>query len=767
MSDKINNTTSINVKKNNAEQRAQQLRNDPVVNRISKLGVNGIPERSDKYVASSSIQSMFSPGRYLCELYNVARELHKKDDPLHIDQRRPDIKDFSLNQVNMEKEVSTLDILLETLKTKVSLDDLATYDGEFDDNSFTLPYNDNLTIINAVLESKSTSLRNIATLLTDNLDQRAVKLTPALVQEKLGLNPASYELVKTELMSGNNSPRLAHATKLPIDHLGKLVIYLKNQRETSAGIIKLSEEQIIAVLSEYVRLNHQYSLSVEQFSTMIGSTDQLYTSSKKIFSRILGLDISQTEMLLTLCEKPMPIREFIINSDIVPNILATFNQLENILQWMSEQKLDLPTLQAMLTDKYSATATPELFNFLSNIYHSMDKSADEKLLKQNLCRSLAAGFHLKIEVIAGLVSWLESNDPDFTAQKFNQAVIQVFGGSPTLDTLEHHPQLVTQCQKLSQYVLIAQWAKLTQQDIELLLQPKLINGSEYLLHPSLSLLCLLAEFKAWQQQVKVPVSEAFLYFSLFGTHTDMDTLQREQEGLEKQLAEEINKLKPIDDKRKQISDELELSNKPLHDLNIEIKKIESSIKEKNILVDKLNVFFGEGDTIDLIIKHSAALVNINFKERKKYIEEREKLTSDLKVKNEKKKTITLKILLLNNSLDIINSDQIIEDVAIEALKRTINNNKKRLNELTQPEERMLAKIHGWDNQQMDDMIKEVFTRRYPTDFISVNKLCKHINIINQLKVTNKDLLNLKSLALQHENKHSIIKETAEGLRPSL
>ncbi|HHL2458336.1 TPA: hypothetical protein ACQ30S_002632 [Yersinia enterocolitica] len=65
-------------------------------------------------------------------------------------------------------------------------------------------------------------------------------------------------------------------------------------------------------------------------------------------------------MLLTLCDKAEAAEA--PTQGKAPKILAAFNQLENILQWMSEQKLDLPTLQAMLTDKYSATACSDVMD---------------------------------------------------------------------------------------------------------------------------------------------------------------------------------------------------------------------------------------------------------------------------------------------------------------------------------------------------------------------------------------------------------------------
>ncbi|EKN3413247.1 toxin, partial [Yersinia enterocolitica] len=120
----------------------------------------------------------------------------------------------------------TLDILLSTLQGKINLSDLLTADtAKSGDDTFTLPYDDNLAIINAVLESKSISLRDIVTQLADNSTLQAVALTPALVQEQLGLNPASYDLLVNSDLS--TSERLAHAAKLTIYQLNDLLNNIK------------------------------------------------------------------------------------------------------------------------------------------------------------------------------------------------------------------------------------------------------------------------------------------------------------------------------------------------------------------------------------------------------------------------------------------------------------------------------------------------------------------------------------------------------------
>ncbi|HDL8494479.1 TPA: toxin, partial [Yersinia enterocolitica] len=572
------------VEEKNAEKRAQQLRNDPVLQGITKLSTldeatplrasaksladNNIPERAKQYVSPSSIQSMFSPGRYLCELYNVAQELHDGGNSLHIDNRRPDLQKLVLSNEQMEHEVSTLDILLSTLQSKIELGDLLTADtAKSGDDTFSLPYDDNLAIINAVLESKSISLRDIVTQLADNSTLQAVALTPALVQEQLGLNPTSYDLlIKSDLPT---SELLAHAAKLTTDQLKDLLNHINIENKSQA----------LAVVSEYVRLQRQYSLSVDQFTAMIDAAQ----SSERLarLSGLFNLSQLQLEMLFSLSGKSEDWQK-VTEADPL-KVLAIFNELETTVQWMNEQKLDLPTLNAMLTTQYSATATPELFNFLSNIYHSIDvKQTDVEISKQNLCRALAAGFHLKTEVVAGLATWLESHDKEFSLEKFNQTVIKLFSNKPTLEKLELHSSFVIECQKLSQYVLIAQWAKLTAQDIAFLLQPKLFNGSEEPLQLELSLLRLLAEFKVWQQQVKVPVAKALRYFFLLNGISDIDIKKLELENNEI-IKMSLQKEKELNDSREAETNKIYSEN---DDLIRTTKNVKSLILETQDTYDR-------------------------------------------------------------------------------------------------------------------------------------------------------------------------------------
>lgn len=713
MSDKINNTTSINVKKNHAEQRSQQFRNDPVVNRISKLGVNGIPERSDKYVAPSSIQSLFSPGRYLCELYQVAQELHGKDSPLHIDKRRPDLQTLVLSDEVAQQEISTLDILLETLRKGVELSDLSDPTVKSVDGSFTLPYDDNLTIINAVLESQSTSLRNIATLLTDDINILTVELTPALVQEQLGLNPASYELVKAELAKGDSSPRLAHATKLTVEQLNTLVTSIQNRGH-------LNQEQVLAVLSEYVRLNHQYGLPVEQFIAIFGNrntkeaTADMKNNRMATISQLFGMNFSQAEILLTLCGHPEALQDAAEGN--APHILTIFGLFENIVQWMNEQKLDLSTLQAMLTDKYSATATPELFNFLSNVYHSVDNQADAALLEQSLCRSLAAGFHLKTNVTSGVLRWLEANNTEFKLEEFWQAITETFTDHPTLKKLENHSLLVIQCQQLSQYILIVQWAGLTEQDINILLEAQLFNDSNNTLAPSLLLLSMLAKFKAWQQQVKVPVSEALTYFS----HINIMQSDEKTETEELQLA-------------------IDAESKAVNNLQQSTSRLEKISKE-----------------------HYNYFVSIQNPSENLSSEEQAEIIKKLdEYKNAENKESAEK-----QRLGIIRNRAFVK---VQNLTNRNEDNKVSREKTWEENHELLARIQGWDIKQTETIINKIADNKYPVNFESLLTIKNAMSCITDLNVDPETIKPIKTLILTNKNTESpgLISVISAALHPEV
>ncbi|MDE9463154.1 Tc toxin subunit A [Xenorhabdus bovienii] len=179
--------------------RAWQLRQEPVIAGLKKLdtassqplhdalvrniGGDGdfsdLMERSSEYADAASIQSLFSPGRYAGALYKVAKTLHVSTSDLHIDNRRPDLKNLILSEATMNQEVTSLDILLDVLQGENT--DLKTLADTY--YPMTLPYDDSLTQINAALIAQGRTLNGIGESLSDSLSSA---LSPATYSYLLG-----------------------------------------------------------------------------------------------------------------------------------------------------------------------------------------------------------------------------------------------------------------------------------------------------------------------------------------------------------------------------------------------------------------------------------------------------------------------------------------------------------------------------------------------------------------------------------------------------
>lgn len=212
--------------------RAHQARNEPLMRRIAKLGISPspallkhawerslggapdfadlFPERSEEgYAEAASIQSLFSPGRYLVELYKIAEGLHAADSPLNINVRRPDIGTLVLNEENLTQEVSTLDILIDVLQQGIqSTTGVSMTQLERIYYPMTLPYHDNLVQARSVLSAKSSSLQQVWSILTDYQALQFQPLVPTppppvegdqtpapAAREELLLTPATFELL--------------------------------------------------------------------------------------------------------------------------------------------------------------------------------------------------------------------------------------------------------------------------------------------------------------------------------------------------------------------------------------------------------------------------------------------------------------------------------------------------------------------------------------------------------------------------------------------
>lgn len=240
---------------------------------------------------------------------------------------------------------------------------------------------------------------------------------------------------------------------------------------------------------------------------MLGLT---FTEAEKIWNIMAG---GQDTFLRQIGEQSRDLR-----------VLDIIRKTEILLNWMEDHHLDVFTLQAMLTDKFSGTATPELYNFLFKAYESskgiQSKSSyynkEVKYIK-NLYRVLSTDFNLKTNVMIQVINWLEKTNTEFTFKKYWEKIERFFSieHEEPLVALEQEENLVIWSQLISQYVLIAQWGGLNEQDLLLIVDnpEQLINGQNEVPKPSLYLLKILSRLKEWQQRVNVSADEAMRYLA--------------------------------------------------------------------------------------------------------------------------------------------------------------------------------------------------------------------------------------------------------------
>lgn len=140
-----------------------QVKNIPCLHAGQSLGLsyenNFIPDRFSEYAEPGMVSSMFSPAAYLTELYREARELHEKESKYHLDKRRPDLKELSLSEENLNDEISTLELSNEVLFTalKGTGDDKSVFERLSEKcQPINLPYHDPFQIIKKVSELKKT-----------------------------------------------------------------------------------------------------------------------------------------------------------------------------------------------------------------------------------------------------------------------------------------------------------------------------------------------------------------------------------------------------------------------------------------------------------------------------------------------------------------------------------------------------------------------------------------------------------------------------------
>ncbi|QEL82825.1 toxin (plasmid) [Bacillus sp. JAS24-2] len=271
---------------------------------------------------------------------------------------------------------------------------------------------------------------------------------------------------------------------------------------------------------EFARIGkYCFGDNVQQIYTNATTVAQLYRLGK--IPQMLGLSFTEAELLWKLMSGGEDTLLRVIGGSATLKTLDTIRDTEIVLEWMDAHQLDVVSLQAMVTNRYSSTATPELYNFLKRVYqstsgHAMVTKVDDQDMKK-LYRALAAGFNLKANLMAQVMNWMEKTIKEFTLQNFWNHLQEYFHADhkDELDALEERADLLKWCQQMSQYVMIVQWSGLTEQDLVLVVEhpEQLLKGQNTVPLPSLHLLLVLSRLKGWQQRIQVSCNEGMRYFA--------------------------------------------------------------------------------------------------------------------------------------------------------------------------------------------------------------------------------------------------------------
>ncbi|WP_371356101.1 Tc toxin subunit A [Pseudomonas chlororaphis] len=247
--------------------------------------------------------------------------------------------------------------------------------------------------------------------------------------------------------------------------------------------------------------------------------------------RMLGITFPIARIIWQLLDPGRDLAALIAQNQTLET-LSIIRQTESVLSWMTEYKLDLTSAVAMLTNFYSSEPTPEIFNFLDNIYSTLNNDpkaagyrSSEPMsnsLRNMLYQIIGGSFHLSPNVMSLLIAWLDmyftADDTPYKLDDFWAEINQVFSTEEPLtpETLQS-PNLVRYSNALAQHAMISRWTELTEQDLLLFINtPRRFFDEELekAPRPSFPVLLMLKRLTTWQKQVETTEAEAFTYFSV-------------------------------------------------------------------------------------------------------------------------------------------------------------------------------------------------------------------------------------------------------------
>lgn len=154
--------------------------------------------RAARYTRPGAVSSMFSPAGYLTELYREARELHASGSPYNIDTRRPDLKELTLNQENLDQVVPALVLCNEALMARVAKivpagEEVQQYLATFRHSAHT-PYHAPYTRLRQCVQQKDPTLTllNTAARVVENMQMPCAALA-------MDISPEDWRILKEDI----------------------------------------------------------------------------------------------------------------------------------------------------------------------------------------------------------------------------------------------------------------------------------------------------------------------------------------------------------------------------------------------------------------------------------------------------------------------------------------------------------------------------------------------------------------------------------------
>lgn len=290
---------------------------------------------------------------------------------------------------------------------------------------------------------------------------------------------------------------------------------------------------------------------------------QLYRQA--MIPHMLGMSFQEARTLWQLLDSDKELDKIIAGTPTLET-LEIIQQTEAVLAWMDTHKLDVSLVAAMTATIYSTEATPEIFNFLNNIYvtlssdpTAMSYQASEPLspsMSESLYRIIAGTFQVKANIMSELIRWLDlyfqstaATSAPYGLGDFWAEIDQFFSDLDypvTVERLASYPDLVRYSNALGQFALIAQWGGLTQQDLILVVTTPgwFLDNKSVAPFPSLPVLLMLSRLKEWQQQVVSSEAEALNYFNSANKSSQNAvgalTLLASIQGWEAKVTQEMN-----------------------------------------------------------------------------------------------------------------------------------------------------------------------------------------------------------------------------------